>query len=48
MTGDLLVFPSHLMHSVDENTTGENRAALAFNYIVKGEISNNTTSFLTL
>jgi len=48
VTGDVVVFPSHLMHSVDENTTGENRAALAFNYIVKGQISDNTTSALTL
>lgn len=47
-TGDILIFPSHLMHGVATNTTKENRYSLAFNYFVKGEISNQKTSELTL
>ena len=36
------------MDGVATNTTKENRYSLAFNYFVKGEISNQKTSELTL
>ena len=34
--GDIVLFPSHLDHSVYENKTNENRFSIAFNFFVKG------------
>ena len=36
-TGDLVLFPSHLEHSVQRNISNKNRYSLAFNYYVRGE-----------
>jgi len=47
-TGDVFIFPSHLEHSVSENDSEENRGILAFNYFLKGTISENPTLSLTL
>jgi len=37
-SGDVVLFPSHLEHSVEENTTDNVRYSLAFNFFVKGKI----------
>lgn len=47
-TGDCFIFPSHLEHSVTTNKSKENRCAIAFNYYLKGDISNETTLGLSL
>ena len=47
-TGDVFIFPSHLEHSVSENDSDENRGILAFNYFLKGTISEDPTVSLTL
>jgi ectoine hydroxylase-related dioxygenase (phytanoyl-CoA dioxygenase family) len=38
--GDLILFPSHLLHSVDTVTTDETRISLSFNVFFKGELGN--------
>ena len=40
--GDLILFPSHLMHQTDVNTTNKNRYMVAFNYFLEGKIGDNT------
>lgn len=40
--GDLILFPSHLMHETDVNTTDQNRYMVAFNYFLDGKIGDNT------
>ena len=47
-TGDVVVFPSHLAHEITENISGENRAAIAFNYFFEGNISEGETDSLYL
>lgn len=42
--GDLLLFPSHLYHSVEESKTDEERYSLAFNVWVKGEFEASDIS----
>ena len=37
--GDLILFPSYLMHSVKKNNSNKTRLSLAFNSFVKGDIS---------
>jgi uncharacterized protein (TIGR02466 family) len=39
-TGDILVFPSHLTHSVEKTTSKETRISLAFNTFLKGKIGS--------
>jgi uncharacterized protein (TIGR02466 family) len=39
-SGDLILFPSHLLHSVDTVTTDETRISLSFNVFFKGELGN--------
>jgi len=39
-TGDILVFPSHLAHSVEKTTSKDTRISLAFNTFVKGVIGS--------
>ena len=33
----IIIFPSHLEHSVQRNISNKNRYSLAFNYYVRGE-----------
>ena len=40
--GDLILFPSHLMHQTDVNVTNSNRYMVAFNYFLEGKIGDNT------
>ena len=40
--GDLILFPSHLMHETDMNTTDQNRYMVAFNYFLDGKIGDYT------
>lgn len=47
-TNDIIIFPSHLDHSVTENKSGEVRAALAFNYFVVGDVSYQNSNVLVL
>ena len=35
--GKILLFPSHLLHSVEKNNTSEDRYSLAFNFYVRGK-----------
>jgi len=35
--GDVLLFPSHLMHKIRKNLSNEPRYSLAFNYFVRGK-----------
>lgn len=37
-TGDILLFPSYLEHSVPKNTSGRTRVSLAFNTFLRGTI----------
>jgi len=39
--GDLLLFPSILVHSVDENLSHINRYCLAFNFMLEGNVGLN-------
>jgi len=39
-TGDILIFPSHLAHSVEKTTSKDTRISLAFNTFVKGVIGS--------
>lgn len=41
-SNDLLLFPSHLDHSVDVNESNSNRYSLAFNYFLHGIIGGDT------
>ena len=34
--GNIVLFPSHIDHSVDKNKSNENRFSIAFNFFVKG------------
>ena len=34
--GTILIFPSHLEHSVNENKSNQNRYSIAFNFYVRG------------
>ena len=45
--GKLVVFPSNLMHRVEENKSDENRYSLAFNLFCKGNLGHNESQ-LTL
>lgn len=45
-SGDLLIFPSHLMHDVGINQSNQNRYSLSFNYFAKGKISEEKTKEL--
>lgn len=47
-TNDILVFPSHLNHSVSCNNSGDIRCAIAFNYFLTGVISNQETQVLNI
>ena len=42
-SGDLLIFPSTLVHSVPKNTTNEIRKSLAFNIVPKNGLGHETT-----
>ena len=46
--GDLILFPSTLMHSVKTNVTEDERVSLAFNSFIKGTISTMLLNQLTL
>ena len=46
--GDLILFPSTLMHSVKTNVTDDERVSLAFNSFIKGTISTMLLNQLTL
>jgi uncharacterized protein (TIGR02466 family) len=45
-TGDLLLFPSHLAHSVTPNNTNQLRYSLAFNVFPRGNLGNGTDTIL--
>jgi len=36
--GDILIFPSHLMHSIKSNNSDMDRYSLAFNFHIEGEL----------
>ena len=38
--GDIILFPSHLLHSIGENTTNKLRYSLAFNFHIKGNLGS--------
>ena len=46
--GDLVLFPSTLMHSVKTNVTDDERVSLAFNSFIKGTISTMLLNQLSL
>ena len=46
--GDLLIFPSHLLHSVDNVHMQQNRCTLAFNTIVRGALGGDDLTELHL
>jgi uncharacterized protein (TIGR02466 family) len=35
--GTIVIFPSHLDHSVEKNNSNENRYSIAFNFYVRGK-----------
>jgi ectoine hydroxylase-related dioxygenase (phytanoyl-CoA dioxygenase family) len=35
--GTIVIFPSHLEHSVEKNNSNENRYSIAFNFYVRGK-----------
>ena len=47
-TGDLILFPSWVTHSVDVNETEVNRISLSFNTFPVGEIGNNVSNNIRL
>lgn len=47
-TNDLLIFPSHLQHEVTENISNDIRCAIAFNYFLTGDISDDVTRVLNI
>ena len=46
--GDLILFPSTLMHSVKTNTSNKERISLAFNSFIKGTVSTSPLNQLDL
>lgn len=38
--GDLILFPSHLLHSIDKNESNNKRYSLAFNFHIKGTLGS--------
>jgi len=46
VSGDLLIFPSHILHDVGINESNEYRYSLSFNYFVRGNISKEKTKEL--
>jgi uncharacterized protein (TIGR02466 family) len=42
----LVLFPSHLIHSVSENISGEKRYCLAFNYFLRGKFGSHEVNNL--
>lgn len=48
VTNSLIIFPSHLQHSVSENLSGDFRCAVAFNYFLTGKVSDHNTAVLTI
>ena len=42
MTGDCLIFPSHLEHEVAVSNDKQDRYSLAFNYFPKGKLGKNS------
>ena len=38
--GDIILFPSHLLHSIGENATNKLRYSLAFNFHIKGSLGS--------
>ncbi|NBP15841.1 hypothetical protein EBU95_15865 [bacterium] len=44
-TGDLILFPSYLNHSVSPNIDNEDRISLGFNSFLKGKIGDDNVSF---
>ena len=46
--GDLILFPSTLMHSVKTNTSDKERISLAFNSFIKGTVSTSPLNQLNL
>lgn len=45
-TNDIIIFPSHLYHEVTTNTSDSIRCAIAFNYFLKGNISDRPSESL--
>lgn len=39
--GMIILFPSHLLHEVDKNTSTENRYSLAFNFYARGSFGHD-------
>jgi predicted 2-oxoglutarate/Fe(II)-dependent dioxygenase YbiX len=39
-TGDVILFPSNLMHEVPPTTSGANRISVAFNVFLKGRLGD--------
>ena len=39
--GDLILFPSHMLHSVEPNADSDERISLAFNTFYKGEVGSS-------
>ena len=48
--GDILIFPSHLLHSIRSNNSDMERYSLAFNFHVEGELysKNSKIDYLKL
>jgi uncharacterized protein (TIGR02466 family) len=42
-SGHLLIFPSHLMHSVDENMSQNTRYSVSFNSFFSGQVGNENS-----
>ena len=38
--GDIILFPSHLLHSIEQNETNKLRYSLAFNFHIKGSLGS--------
>lgn len=38
---DILIFPSHVLHKVEENTSDKTRYSLAFNVFLRGRLGND-------
>jgi uncharacterized protein (TIGR02466 family) len=47
-TGDIVIFPSHVEHSVTQNLNPNDRYCVAFNYFLRGTTSVGDHSTLTL
>jgi uncharacterized protein (TIGR02466 family) len=37
----IVLFPSHVLHSIDENKSDQNRYSLAFNFFIKGHLGKD-------